>query len=446
MATITVGTAPDAIVISPNGVYAYVMNALGASPSISVITIASNTVTATIAVTTPSGLAITPNGLYVYVSNYSANTVSVISTASNTITATVTVGNGPYGISVTPNGEYAYVANGLSGSVSVIATATNTIFSNIITGNSPYAVATLSSSGEVYVTNNLTGVVMVITTATNTVVNTIPVGSDPFAITLNSQLTPAASPLFEYDPNSGPNSKVVQVSNQSGLNLNIQSGGQASVVSPYNVLTVPTYSGNAIAISFTSTNVQAAGSVTLYWCTPHDLTPLSDGPLCQPGRCRGTRISSMDEVTIHEAVPEVTTRVRLSTGGKIILASFAGIFVGLAIAVGLTKIGQEYEPRGQHALLSRWARAASWWRRTDVGAGSDIQIGGGTGGGGSGITQLTGDVTARSRHRQSSPPRWSPLPPSKPSLPPGPLSPRCLDALALSPPRRATTTPLKSPW
>ena len=50
----------------------------------------------------------------------------------------------------------------------------------------------------------------------------------------------------------------------------------------------------------------------------------------------------MDEVTIHETVPEVTTRVRLSTGGKIIVASFAGIFVGLAIAIGLTKIGQEY--------------------------------------------------------------------------------------------------------
>jgi hypothetical protein len=56
----------------------------------------------------------------------------------------------------------------------------------------------------------------------------------------------------------------------------------------------------------------------------------------------------MDEVTIHDATPEVTTRVRLSTGGKIIVASFAGIFVGLAIAIGLTKIGQEYEPRGQH--------------------------------------------------------------------------------------------------
>ncbi len=57
----------------------------------------------------------------------------------------------------------------------------------------------------------------------------------------------------------------------------------------------------------------------------------------------------MDEVTIPETVPKVTTRVRLSTGGKIIVASFAGIFVGVAIAVGLTKIGQEYEPKGKHA-------------------------------------------------------------------------------------------------
>ena len=56
-------------------------------------------------------MAVTPNGAYAYVTNDGSSTVSVISTATNTVTATVTVGNTPYGVAVTPNGAYAYVTN-----------------------------------------------------------------------------------------------------------------------------------------------------------------------------------------------------------------------------------------------------------------------------------------------------------------------------------------------
>jgi YVTN family beta-propeller protein len=71
-------------------------------------------------------VAITPNGAYAYVTNngIGSDSVSVISTATNTVTATVTVGSYPWGVAITPNGEYAYATNYGSDTVSVISTAT----------------------------------------------------------------------------------------------------------------------------------------------------------------------------------------------------------------------------------------------------------------------------------------------------------------------------------
>src|SRR5208283_2426515 len=67
---------------------------------------AANTVIATITVgTEPDGVAVTPNGDYVYVTNSGSDSVSVISTASNSVTATIPVGGYPVGVAVTPDGK-----------------------------------------------------------------------------------------------------------------------------------------------------------------------------------------------------------------------------------------------------------------------------------------------------------------------------------------------------
>ena len=120
-ATVTVGTDPTGVAVSPSGSYAYVANYTG--NSVSVIDTSTNTVTATVSVGTyPLGVAFTPSGSYAYVANFGSNTVSVIDTSTNTVTTTVTVGLGPRAVAVSPDGSYAYVSNYFSGSVSVIAT------------------------------------------------------------------------------------------------------------------------------------------------------------------------------------------------------------------------------------------------------------------------------------------------------------------------------------
>ena len=95
-----------------------------------------NTVTTTITVgSNPEGIAITPNGNYAYVTNEGGTTVSVINTATNSVTATVTVGNGPVGVAVTPDGKYAYVTNSGGTTVSVINTATNNVTATVTVGS-----------------------------------------------------------------------------------------------------------------------------------------------------------------------------------------------------------------------------------------------------------------------------------------------------------------------
>ena len=140
VATITVGSGPIGVAITPDGSHVYVTN-YGAG-TVSVITVATNVVAATVTVgTNPFGVAITPNGASAYVANQGAGTVSVITVATNVVAATVTVGTSPYGVAITPNGAYAYVANLNANTVSVITVATNVVAATINTFASPRYVA-----------------------------------------------------------------------------------------------------------------------------------------------------------------------------------------------------------------------------------------------------------------------------------------------------------------
>ena len=107
-ATVTVGSGPDGVAITPDGLSAYVAN--GGS-TVSVINTEDNTVSETVTVGSfPIGVAITPAGLFAYVTNSGSGTVSVIDTADNTVIATVTVGSDPAGVAITPAGLNPVIA------------------------------------------------------------------------------------------------------------------------------------------------------------------------------------------------------------------------------------------------------------------------------------------------------------------------------------------------
>ncbi|HEY5235398.1 MAG TPA: YncE family protein, partial [Rhabdochlamydiaceae bacterium] len=98
--------------------------------------LSTNMITDTITLgTQPAGVAITPDGKFVYVSNYNTlylgpnftaltagpGTVNIIDTQTNqVITPTIAVGLSPDAIAMAPDGAYAYVSNYTSNTVSVI--------------------------------------------------------------------------------------------------------------------------------------------------------------------------------------------------------------------------------------------------------------------------------------------------------------------------------------
>ena len=123
--TIPIGRSPRWVAITPDGRRAYVAVDEGKADGstlggISVIDIATNTVTTTIMLGVvaggPAGVAITPDGRLVYVPLFDRSVVSgvvrVIDTATNSVTTTVTLsgrGGGPSGVAITPDGRHVYV-------------------------------------------------------------------------------------------------------------------------------------------------------------------------------------------------------------------------------------------------------------------------------------------------------------------------------------------------
>ena len=114
----------------PAAPLAYVTNS--GSDTVSVMNTSNNTAVNTVTVGSyPTGVAITPNGSFAYVTDNGSNTVSVIKTSTNTVVKTVTVGSTPEGVAITPNGSFAYVVNSGSNTVSVIKTSTNAVVKTV---------------------------------------------------------------------------------------------------------------------------------------------------------------------------------------------------------------------------------------------------------------------------------------------------------------------------
>lgn len=291
-ATITAGSKPVGIAITPDQSLVYVTN--NASNTVSVIDTRANQVSATINVgQQPMGIVISPDGGMVYVVNEGDNTVSVISTQSNKVTATIKVGAGPIGIAISPDGSTLYVANEITSSVSVISTATNTVTSTITlagyansiivspdgstlyvsisanntveainlstgkvtatiaVGNGPYGMSMSSDGQTLYVVNKISNSVSVINTRTNTVTGSVTVGNNPIGISINQDNTK----LF--------------VTNQLSNNVSEIDAKKLAVIATINVGTSPESFG-----AFVSTGSGCSGAPLTFTITVTPTTPV----------------------------------------------------------------------------------------------------------------------------------------------------------------------------
>lgn len=257
-ATVTVGTDPFFVAITPDGTKAYVTNDL----SVSVIDTSNNTVIATItnSVDDPVSIAFTADGAFAFVANAGNNTVLIIDTTTNVVINTVTVGASPYGVAVlslSSNLARVYVSDHGSDTVSVINPSTQTVVAVINVGQLPAGVAVLPNGNRVYVANTGSGTVSVIDPATNTVKATISVGTIPTGLTIspdsNTLYVRNASTVSVIDTNTNTVTATVTVA------LAGSSGFADGAVSPDGTrLYVTNPDANTVSVLNTSTNTVVA--------------------------------------------------------------------------------------------------------------------------------------------------------------------------------------------
>ena len=128
----------------------------------SAITPSQTAVTSITVGTNPYGVVVSPDGSSVWVTNQISETVSRVDTATNAVTSSITVGANPWGVVVSPDGSSVWVTNQGSGTVSRIDTATNAVTS-ITVGANPSGVAVSPDGSSVWVTNQASGTVSRIT-------------------------------------------------------------------------------------------------------------------------------------------------------------------------------------------------------------------------------------------------------------------------------------------
>ncbi|GAA4343184.1 hypothetical protein GCM10023184_43340 [Flaviaesturariibacter amylovorans] len=269
---ITVGSFPFGVAVLPDRNKVFVSNS--GSDNVSVISTATNTVTATINHTNPHGLVASPDGSRVYVGGFSAGTVSRIDAATNvstfmanvpspegmavspdgarlyvasatgnslasvnTTTNAVTnipVGTAPHGVAVTPNGQFVYVANNGSDNVSVVNTGSNTVVATIVVGDAPLGVAVSPDGTKVYVANSGSDNVSVISTASNTVTATVNVGDYPYGVSVT------------------PDGTQAYVANKNSNNLSVINTATNAVTGPVAAGSSPIALGNFIVACATA--------------------------------------------------------------------------------------------------------------------------------------------------------------------------------------------------
>ena len=249
-----------------NAQYAYVAN-LG-SNNVSVINLATNTVTTTLGVgTTPNGVAVNAAGTVAYVTNYSNASMSEINTATNAVTGTVTVGFSgytPYAVAINPVANFAYVVGKSNDELTVVNTSNNTVAAVVAVESNPYGVAVTPNGATVYVTNYngstsaVGGTVSVINTNSNTVAATIMVGTNPEGVAV----TPAGTAAYVAN-NDGGGAGTVSVINTDNLTVTttvtVGNGPEGVAINPAGTLVfVANNTDNSVSVINTSTNAVTA--------------------------------------------------------------------------------------------------------------------------------------------------------------------------------------------
>ena len=172
-ATLPLPTDPRNIAFSPSGATAYVTTGRG----LYVISTASHRVITVIGgLGDPEGVTVSPDGKTVYVTNTVQNVVDVINAGFNWVTRKIPVGQLPWQLVLSSDGSTLYVADGDSNAISVISTASDTVTSTISDSGDPVSLALTPDGSELWVGGLTSGFVTVYRTSDGSLVGSFTVG------------------------------------------------------------------------------------------------------------------------------------------------------------------------------------------------------------------------------------------------------------------------------
>lgn len=257
--TVNVGNGPSAVVITPDGTKAYVCNKTDNTVTCITISGFGTTTISSGVFSEPIAIAITPDGTKAYVSNFSAKTLALITVASNVVSGvTIALTAQPYAIVINSLGTIAYVAETTFNATSVdVVTLAGPTIVNVVTSNTsagflgiitPTALALTPDGSSLYAVNSAGGTVSVLDTSSNVIINTILVENAPTCIAINSSGTIAYAGIH-----INGNNFVVEITLGTGAIKEIQTVSPAiqAIVLSSEALYV-TGSGAVLVINFSN--------------------------------------------------------------------------------------------------------------------------------------------------------------------------------------------------
>lgn len=150
--TATVPAGGHGLALSPDGTRLY---STGPGGVLSVIDTATDTVVATVACGTSSGyVAVDGTGAHAYVTDWTTRSLYVVDTATNSVTATIPLTSGnssPTRVVVNPAGTTAYVGEGPGGEVLVVDLPSGTVTRTLPVGTGILAEAIDTAGSRLYV-------------------------------------------------------------------------------------------------------------------------------------------------------------------------------------------------------------------------------------------------------------------------------------------------------
>ena len=233
---VTVGTGPLSVKVTPDGQFAWATN--GVSSSISIISLSSKTVVATIPLppyngdpATPNTMAFTPDGSLAYVTNHDANpgsVIFVIDVPNRKLLTTIPTDAFPASVAVTPDGSTVWVPNRGDATITIIDTLTNTVTARIA-ADYPTGVAFNPTGTRAYVAEaelgSANGYLRVFDVSSTATIARIPVGNLPHVV----KVTPSGHYVFvtnlgsnsisQINPNTNTVIRTIPVPGQHPLGL-----------------------------------------------------------------------------------------------------------------------------------------------------------------------------------------------------------------------------------